>query len=412
MKMFEERNPYLVAAAGVAIVVVGVVAATQYRHLPFVHNTAQHSAYFAEAGGIAVGSDVQVLGYQAGQVTSIKLDGPQVLVTFDVDRSFGLGDRSEAAIKTKSVLGTKMLELTPRGSGELRGPIPLARTTSPYQLPDALGDLASTISGLDTIQLSDSLTALSETFAETPPDLRVAVAGVARLSRTLNDRDAQLRQLLANAEKATTVLALRSEAIAGLVRNGNALLAELQRETAALDSISGNVSRLSRELSGFVAEQKDHLRPALEKVNGVLTIVDDRKEKVQESLKLLNAYMLSLGESVSSGPFFKAYLGNLLPGQFIQPFVDAAFSDLGLDPATLLPSELFDPQVGQAPTPAMPVPFPRTGQGGEPRLTLPDAITGNPGDPRYPYREPPPAPEPGGPPPGPPAVPHGSAEAP
>jgi phospholipid/cholesterol/gamma-HCH transport system substrate-binding protein len=94
----------------------------------------------------------------------------------------------------------------------------------------------------------------------------------------------------------------------------------------------------------------------------------------------------------------------LLPGQFVQPFVDAAFSDLGLDPNVLLPSQRVDPQVGQPGTPALPVPFPRTGQGGDPNLTLPDAITGNPGDPRYPYREPLPAPAPGGPPPGPPAV--------
>jgi phospholipid/cholesterol/gamma-HCH transport system substrate-binding protein len=116
---------------------------------------------------------------------------------------------------------------------------------------------------------------------------------------------------------------------------------------------------------------------------------------------------MSFGEALSSGPFFKAYVANLLPGQFVQPFVDAAFSDLGLDPNVLLPSQRTDPQTGQPGTPALPVPYPRTGQGGEPRLTLPDDITGKPGDPRYPYREPIPAPPPGGPPPGPPALPPG-----
>ena len=125
---------------------------------------------------------------------------------------------------------------------------------------------------------------------------------------------------------------------------------------------------------------------------------------MQKSIKRLNAYAMSLGESVSSGPFFKAYLANLLPGQFVQPFIDAAFSDLGLDPHVLSPSQRLDPQTGQPGTPALPMPFPRTGQGGEPNLHLPDAITGNPGDPRYPYREPLPAPPPGGPPPGPPAT--------
>ena len=52
---------------------------------------------------------------------------------------------------------------------------------------------------------------------------------------------------------------------------------------------------------------------------------------------------MSLGESVASGPFFKTYVANLLPGQFMQPFIDAAFSDLGLDPNVLLPSELHRP---------------------------------------------------------------------
>ena len=50
---------------------------------------------------------------------------------------------------------------------------------------------------------------------------------------------------------------------------------------------------------------------------------------------MLGNYAMSLGESVSSGPFFKSYIANLLPGQFVQPFIDAAFSDLGLDPNVL-----------------------------------------------------------------------------
>jgi phospholipid/cholesterol/gamma-HCH transport system substrate-binding protein len=147
------------------------------------------------------------------------------------------------------------------------------------------------------------------------------------------------------------------------------------------------------------------LHPALDRLNGVLAIVDNRKERIQQAIKYLNSYAMSLGESVASAPFFKTILANLLPGQFVQPFVDAAFSDLGLDPNVLLPSQRTDPQIGQPATPALPVPYPRTGQGGEPKLTLPDAITGNPGDPRYPYRQPLPAPPPGGPPPGPPALP-------
>ncbi|GJF16019.1 mammalian cell entry protein [Mycolicibacterium cyprinidarum] len=418
MKPFSERNQFVVGAVGLGATVAIVFGAMNYEKLPFVEQGREYTAHFAEAGGLVTDGAVQVSGFKVGQVRSISLDGPQVLVKFTVDKGIRLGDRTEAAIKTKGLLGTKILEVTARGDGQLDSTIPLDRTQSPYQLPDALGDLATTISGLNTDQLSDSLRVLSTTFADTPPQLKIAIEGVARFSDTLNKRDSELRDLLGNADKATTVLADRSGQVVSLVSNTAALLAELQNQSAAIDQISGNISALSQQLHGFIGDNRDTMKPALEKLNGVLTILDNRKERLQLSLKLLNQYQMSLGESVSSGPFFKNYIANLLPGQFLQPFIDVAFSDLGLDPNVLLPSERSDPQVGQPGTPAMPVPFPRTGQGGEPRMTIPDAITGNPGDPGcgpagmplpgptgcYPYREPLPAPPPGGPPPGPPAL--------
>jgi phospholipid/cholesterol/gamma-HCH transport system substrate-binding protein len=419
MKPFSERNLLVIGAIGLAITVAIVLGALNYEKLPFINQGKEYSAYFADAGGLMNDAGVQVSGFEVGKVQSIELDGTRVLIKFTVDKNIRLGDRTEAAIKTKGLLGTKILEVTSRGDGRQDGTIPLERTTSPYQLPDALGELATTISGLNTNQLSDSLRVLSTTFADTPPELKIAIEGVSRFSQTLNERDAQLRGLLTNADKATTVLAERSNQVVSLIGNTNALLAELQNQSAAVDQISGNISALSQQLQGFIGENRATMKPALDKLNGVLTMLDNRKERLQKSLHLLTQYSMSLGESVASGPFFKTYVANLLPGQFLQPFIDAAFSDLGLDPNTKLPSQLTDPQVGQPGTPALPVPFPRTGQGGEPRLTIPDAITGNPGDQGcgppglplpgptgcYPYREPIPPGPPGGPPPGPPALP-------
>jgi phospholipid/cholesterol/gamma-HCH transport system substrate-binding protein len=411
VKGFRERNLVTVGIIGSAVTAAVTLGAWYYDELPVISSGKYHSAYFAEAGGLTPGAEVQVAGVMVGSVNSVTLDGDRVLVKFKVADNIRLGDRTEAAVKTKSLLGTKMLGVTPRGDGRLSEVIPLERTTPAYQLPDALGDLTAAISGLDTEQLSDSLQMLAQTFQDTPPDLKIATAGVARLSNVLNKRDTQLRHLLSNARKVSGVLADRSDQIVRLVNDTNELLSQLNSESVALDQISGNISRVSKQLSGFVSDNTQTLKPALDKLNGVLTTVENRKAEVQEYLKRFSWYAIGLGESLSSGPFFKAYGANLVPGQFIQPYIDSAFSDLGLDPNVLLPSELSDPQVGQPGTPPLPVPYPRTGQGGEPRVYLPDAITGNPGDQPcalpgtgcYPYREPPPAPPPGGPPPGPPA---------
>lgn len=403
MKSFTERNPYLMAAVGVGVTAVTVLVGLNFDSLPPFNSGRDYSAYFAEASGLTSGTAVQVSGYQVGKVSSVELDGAKVVVTFRVD-DVHLGDRTEAAVKLTGLLGNRVVELTPRGDRELTSPIPVDRTTPAYELPDALGDLSTTVRGLNTDQLSNSLAVLSDTFSDTAPQLREAVRGVARVSDALDKRDAQLRDLLRDANAATKVLAERSDEVVGLITNANALLVELKSQSGALDRIFNNLSNLAQQIKGFISENRDALKPALDKLNGVLTIVDNRKDRVLSAIKKLNSYALGLGEAVASGPFFKAYIVNLLPGQFVQPFIDAAFSDLGLDPNVLLPTQRADPQTGQPGTPPLPAPYPRTGQGGEPRRNLPDAITGKPGDPRYPYREPPPAPAPGGPPPGPPAV--------
>jgi phospholipid/cholesterol/gamma-HCH transport system substrate-binding protein len=403
-KPLAERNRMTVGIVGTLILTLSVVAVFSYDKIPFLNGTSDYSAYFAEAGGIKAGSDVRVSGLGVGRVSGIHLAGTKVLVDFTVRDGVDLGNRTEAAIKTETVLGTKFLELTPRGDGALAGPIPLERTKSPYDLPDALGDLTTTISALDTTQLSSALTTLADTFKDTPPDLKIALEGVARFSDTLNNRDAALRNLLTKANTVTAVLAKRSDQIAGLVANANALLAELLLQRNSVDALMNNLTAVSHQISALVNDNRTQLKPAVDKLNGVLGILDNRKKELQRTLYLLRRYAMSFGEVLGSGPFFKASLVNLAPGQFAQPFIDAAFSDLGLDPNVLPPSQLVDPGVGQPGTPALPVPYPRTGQAGGPNLTLPEAITGNPGDPRYPYREPLPAPPPGGPPPGPPAL--------
>ena len=401
-KPLAERNRVAVGVVGILLLLGLVVATFSYDKLPFIKRTNDFAAYFSEAGGIKPASDVRISGMSVGRVSGIHLEGTQVRVDFTVRRGIDLGDRTEAAIKTETVLGTKMLELTPRGEGTLSGPIPLQRTTSPYDLPSALGDLTTTISGLDTVKLSQALTTLSKTFADTPPALKTALEGVSRFSDTLNTRDAKLRDLLANANKVTSVLAKRSDQIAALVTTSNALLDELVAQRNSIDTLMVNLTRVSGEISGLVADNRERLKPALDKLNGVLGILDNRKTELQRTLSLLRRYAMSFGEVLGSGPFFKASVVNLVPGQFAQPFIDAAFSDLGLDPNVLLPSQLTDPGLGQPATPPLPTPYQRTGQGGERHLTLPDAITGTPGDPRYPYRDPLPAPPPGGPPPRPP----------
>ncbi len=357
-KTFNQPSPVVIGLIGTAVLILLTIAGFQYDKLPFIKKTKDYSAYFAEAGGIKPGSAVRISGLGVGRVSGLRLEGAKVRVGFTVRKGIHLGDRTEAAIKTETILGSKMLELTSRGDGELNGAIPLERTTSPYDLPVALGDLTTTISGLDTNQLSAALTTLANTLKETPADLKPALEGVARFSQTLNNRDGQLRSLLGNADKVSGVLGRRSQQIATLVANSDALLAALLSERDSLDVLMTNLTAVSQQISGLVADNRSQLKPALDKLNGVLEILDNRKEDLQRTLPKFKRYAMSFGEVLGSGPFFKAYVANLIPGQIGGPTLDARMYDRPLDPDQKLPSEAVDPPTGTPPVPPEDAPQP------------------------------------------------------
>ncbi|OMC28365.1 mammalian cell entry protein [Mycobacterium colombiense] len=365
----------MLGVMGTVILACVTVVAFQYNKLPFIKNTDDYAAYFSEAGGIKPGNTVRVSGMGVGRVSDLRLEGTKVRVGFTVHKGVELGDRTEAAIKTETILGAKMLELTPRGNGQLSGTIPLERTTSPYELPDALGDLTTTISGLDTAQLSTALTTLADTLKATPSNLRPALEGVARFSDTLNGRDAQLRSLLGNANKVSTVLGRRSQQIAGLVANSNALLAALLDERDSLDALMNNLTTVSHQISGLVNDNRTQLKPALDKLNGVLEILDNRKEDIQKTLPKFKRYAMSFGECLGSGPFFKAYVANLVPGQIGGPVLDADMYDRFLDPNQKLPSEAVDPPTGTPPVPPENAPVPLWSQPPSPPPSTPPIRT-------------------------------------
>ncbi|ASR03098.1 mce related protein [Gordonia rubripertincta] len=313
-----------------------VVSAQNYDKLPIIGTHREYQADFADAAGLKVDGPVVVAGVTVGKVTAIKLDGNKVRVAFGAS-GVSVGNESEASIKTHTVLGSKELELRPRGNEQLGAgdTIPLSRTSTPYILTDTLGELTTTISGLETDTLSKSLNVLGDTIEKTAPNLGAALDGVSRFSDTISSRDELLRQLLANASGVAGVLSKRSAQLNRLILDGNTLFSALDERRQAIDLLLVRISAVTKQIKGLVSDNRATLRPALDKLNGVVDILTRHRFDIQKALLPLSQYATSLGESVASGPFFKAYIPNLLPGQFLQPFIDAAFSREGVNPGIL-----------------------------------------------------------------------------
>ena len=297
---------------GIAVVACVVIVAFGYTSLPFYPQGKSYEAFFADAGGISPGNDVNISGITVGKVTEVGLAGDAAKVAFTVDRKVRLGDQTLVSIRTETVLGERSLGIVPQGGGSVTS-IPLSRTTAPYTLNMALQDLGQNSGVLDKDQLTQALQVLTDSFRDATPELRRTLDGVATLSRSINANDEALGQLLTRARSVTAVLADRAGQVNQLITDGNQLFAALDERRAALSSLIAGIDDVSQQISGFVADNRREFGPALRRLNLVLDNLLERREHISQALKRLPGYATSLGESVASGSGFQVNLPNAIP---------------------------------------------------------------------------------------------------
>lgn len=313
-RTFAERDPVKLGVIGTVVLVAVVVGAFM---APTVVGGRQLVAEFAEVGGLTSGDPVVVSGLKVGSVDGVELDGDRVDVTFSVtDGNVRLGDGTSAAIKAETALGRKELSLTPAGSGDLRR-IPLNRTTVPYDVTEALSDVTSDVSQVDTGKLSNSLDTLSDTFKDTPPDVKAVLDGLSRLSTTVSSRDTALRDLLVHADNVSGVLAQRDDQLVKILGQGSSLLASLNQRGAAIRSLLANSVAVSDQLGGLVADNKAQLDPSLKQLDDLLTVLQQNRDQLGQVLDRTGPLVRQIGEAVGSGPFVDTQVGNLVPTNLV-----------------------------------------------------------------------------------------------
>jgi phospholipid/cholesterol/gamma-HCH transport system substrate-binding protein len=306
------RNPVATAVIGLLVIVLVVVLAFNGPAL-FGRGTT-YKAEFKEAAGLSAGDMVTVAGVEAGRVQDVELEGDHVLVTFKVTDAW-VGDRTSASIQIRTLLGAKTLALDPQGDEELRADrtIPLSRTSSPFDVVEAFDSLSGTLDQVDTGQLAQSLNTLSDTFRDTPPEIRGALDGLSRLSTTIASRDDEIRKLLAGTHQLAGVLADRSGDIEKLLKDGNLLLAELQRRREAISRLLDGTIALSEQLRGLVADNKEKLRPTLEQLDRVAALLQRNRDSLGSGIRDLAVFVRLFANATGNGEWFDNYICALLP---------------------------------------------------------------------------------------------------
>lgn len=382
MRTLEGSNRVRNGLMGIVILVLVIGVGQSFASVPMLFATPTFYAQFADTGGLNSGDKVRIAGVDVGVVRSTDIEGDKIVIGYTLGGT-RIGTDSRAAIRTDTILGRKNLEITPRGSNPLRpnAILPLGQTTTPYQIYDAFADITKAASGWDTQTVKRSLNVLSETIDQTYPHLSAALDGVARFSDTIGKRDEDIKKLLANANKIAGVLGSRGGQINTLLVNAQTLLAAVNERGAAVSALLERVSAFSVQVAGLTKDNPN-INKVLEQLHVISDILVKRKYDLVDVLSNIRKITTALGEAISSGPYFKVILINLLPYQILQPFVDAAFKKRGIDPEQFwrnagLPAFQFPDPNGQRFANGAPPPAPAPLEG-TPEFPGPAVLKGSP----------------------------------
>jgi phospholipid/cholesterol/gamma-HCH transport system substrate-binding protein len=322
VKPFRERNPLIIGAIGIAVLAAMMIGAFRVGDLPLIGGGTPYKAAFRDASGLVPGNEVRIAGVKVGKVDAVELtrgkSGPYVRVTFRIDDgNVRLGRDSEATIRIKTVLGQKYLGLAPSGTGQLKAgsEIPLEHTAAPFDVVQAVSGLAGTLDQIDSKQLADAFTVLSQTFTDTPANVQASLTGLSRLSQTVSERDQQLRDLLTRARTVTSVLANRDEEFRKLVTDGNLLLDEVSRRRDVIHNLLVTTNDLANQLSGLVSDNRAKLDPALRQLREVEATLQRNRANLEHALQSMGRFVTAFANVTGNGRWFDSYVAGLL-----QPF--------------------------------------------------------------------------------------------
>ncbi|MFJ4103371.1 MCE family protein [Amycolatopsis japonica] len=315
MRSFGAVDPVKVALAGLTTMALGMAAALNADALPVIGGGTTYSAEFSDAGGLRADNDVRIAGVKVGKVSEIDLEGDRVLVSFRVKDAW-VGDATSASIQIKNVLGQKYLALDPRGETirDPGDPIPLRRTTAPYDVLEAFRDLSKTVDAIDVGQLAKSFDTISATFADTPADVRSALDGIAKLSGTIASRDRQLRTLVANTRQVSQTLVDRDTEAQRLIQDGNALLRAISTRQQAIKDLLDGSKRLATALDGIIADNDGQLGPVLEQLDRLTSMLQRNQDSLAKGIAAFAPAIRVLTNVAGNGRWIDGYLcGLVLP---------------------------------------------------------------------------------------------------
>lgn len=304
MISFRERNPITIGLVSLILILLALLLVFNLQVIPFIGDTYEIKAEFADAAGLGPENEVRVAGVKVGKVTGVELLQDRVLVTMEIEEDVDVPRGSQAEIALRTLLGTKFVTINARAEGEPLddgGVIPLEQTKIPFEIYQATNAGVALLEEIDASELNEGFRALADVADDPRRDLARTLDGAAEVTEALASQSEALDSLLASGDELLATLDESSPQIQALIGNSNQVLQIISQRRAAVRSLLRNTELLAGSLGGLLRDNRAEIDSIIADLHATLIIVDSHLAELEEAVRLLGPSAESLGRILWRG---------------------------------------------------------------------------------------------------------------
>ncbi|GAC1530019.1 MAG: hypothetical protein NVS3B12_04050 [Acidimicrobiales bacterium] len=301
-----ERNPLIIGAVAIAVIVAGTLAALTIKADTFAPSYAI-SANFRDTAGLRPGDRVTTSGVLIGHVGAISQDGDSVRVKIKINHGVQVARSSKAAIRVETLLGRRAITLTAPKDADWRdlyhkGDHIPGTGGSPTEVLDVQADAQSALANLDANALNKFLADLTQVTSGKREQVTTIIDGLNRLTSTVNSRRDELGRLITSANAVSSTVESRNANLLSAIDNLNIVVANLDARRAELTQLLVSTQESASKITNLIGDNKAKLDAVLASLRTDLGVINRHQVDLAQTVSYLAGAVEGFSSVGYSGP--------------------------------------------------------------------------------------------------------------
>jgi phospholipid/cholesterol/gamma-HCH transport system substrate-binding protein len=293
----------------VSVIVTGTLTAIM-GSFAFGSETA-YKAEFTSASLIKKGDDVRVAGVTVGSVKDVEIKGRDAAeVTFKVKKDVPVSTATHASIRFLNLVGDRYMALDEGAPGAQRlpggGTIPVAHTTPALNLTELFNGFQPLFQALTPTEVNQLSLNLVKVLQGEGGTIGSLMSNTASLTNALGDRDELIGHVIDNLSAMLKTVDDRHAQLSELVVQLKDWMTNLARDRKAIGASVSNLSGLTANVAHLLTLGRPYLKSDIAQLRRVMTMLNKPSNQAVLN-EVLNRLPLMLARQTRTGTYGSWY---------------------------------------------------------------------------------------------------------